>query len=110
MLLVIRPKRDKQSSSKVTSLASLPASINKKQSHYAQQMSKNKGVIALVVAKAREQGEIPVRQQVLREIRFAQPKSEPSCYRPRFAMYFHPDRFIRVIFVSGWGVGKIEKI
>jgi len=54
----------------------LPVNINKKQSHYAQQMNKNKEVIAQVVAKAREQGEVPVRQQVLREIQKAKPRPE----------------------------------
>jgi len=56
----------------------LPENINKKQSHHAQQLNKNKVVIAQVVAKAREQGEVPVRQQVLREIRLAQPKPRPK--------------------------------
>jgi len=56
----------------------LPPNINKKQSHYAQQLNKNKNVIAQVVAKSREKGEVPVRQQVLREIRLAQPKPEPK--------------------------------
>lgn len=67
--LIPPPKRDKESSSKVTSLHSLPEGINKRQSHYAQQLNRNKEVIAQVVAKAREQGEVPVRQQVLRQVR-----------------------------------------
>ncbi|KKM76087.1 hypothetical protein LCGC14_1383690 [marine sediment metagenome] len=74
--LIPPPKRDKESSSKVTSLHSLPEGVDKKQSHYAQQLNKNKEVIAQVVAKAREQGEVPVRQQVLREIQKAKPKPE----------------------------------
>jgi len=56
----------------------LPENVTHKQSHFAQQLNRNKEVIAHVVAKAREQGEVPVRQQVLREIRLAQPKPEPK--------------------------------
>ena len=44
---------------------SLPEGVNKKQSHYAQELSRHKEVIAEVVARAREQGEVPVRQHVL---------------------------------------------
>ncbi len=54
----------------------LPSGINKKESHYAQELSKHQDIIATVVAKAREQGEVPVRQHVLRDIRLSQPKSD----------------------------------
>ena len=50
---------------------SLPEGINKKQSHYAQTLSRNEDKIAQVVAEAREKGEVPVRQHVLREIKKA---------------------------------------
>lgn len=46
----------------------LPPSIDKKQSHYAQELHSNEDVIAKVVAEAREKGEIPVRHHVLKEI------------------------------------------
>lgn len=53
---------------------SLPKGVTKKDSHFAQQLSKNEEVIADVVAEAREKGEIPVRQKVLRQIAANKPK------------------------------------
>ncbi|MCK5613894.1 hypothetical protein KAR91_69165 [Candidatus Pacearchaeota archaeon] len=47
---------------------SLPDGIDKKQSHYAQALSRNEDKIAEVVANARETGEVPVRQHVLKAI------------------------------------------
>jgi N6-adenosine-specific RNA methylase IME4 len=55
---------------------SLPPTITKKQSHYAQELSQNEDAIARVVAKAREQGEVPVRQHVLKDIQANKPKPE----------------------------------
>ncbi|HUV59424.1 MAG TPA: hypothetical protein VMW09_04855 [Desulfatiglandales bacterium] len=40
LLEKITPKRDKQSSTQRTSLPSLPPNIDKRQSHYAQQIAK----------------------------------------------------------------------
>ena len=54
---------------------SLPAGITKKQSHYAQELSRNKGAIAEIVATARGKGEVPVRQQVLKSISAAKLKT-----------------------------------
>lgn len=51
-----------------------PKSITDKDSHYAQQLSRNETVIATVVAEAREKGEIPIRQKVLRQITANKPK------------------------------------
>ena len=48
---------------------SLPKGIDKKQSHYAQELSRNEDTIAEVVANAREPGEVPVRQHVLEAIK-----------------------------------------
>ncbi len=53
---------------------SLPKSMTKKDSHFAQQLNRNEEVIAEVVAEAREKGEIPVRQRVLRQIAANKPK------------------------------------
>ena len=53
---------------------SLPPTITKKQSHYAQELSRNEDAIARVVSKAREQGEVPVRQHVLKDIQANKPK------------------------------------
>jgi len=47
----------------------LPDSIDKKQSHYAQELSRHEETIAEVVAEAREKGEVPVRQHVLNKIK-----------------------------------------
>lgn len=47
----------------------LPKEIDKKQSHYAQTLSRNEPVIAKVVAEAREKGEVPVRQHVLNKVK-----------------------------------------
>ena len=64
---------------------SLPEGIDKKQSHYAQELSKHPDAIAEVVARAREEGEVPVRRHVLRQIQKDKPKPRtplpkcPSC-------------------------------
>ncbi len=63
----IERKRNKEGSSKGTSLPSLPGGVNKKDSHYAQKLSKNRDKIAEVVAEAREKGEVPVRQHVFKK-------------------------------------------
>ena len=52
----------------------LPPGIEKKDSHYAQQLAKNQNAIAEVVAEARVKGEVPVRQHVLRRITANKPK------------------------------------
>lgn len=47
---------------------SLPAGITKRQSHYAQELSRHEDAIAETVATAREKGEVPVRNQVMKTI------------------------------------------
>tara|TARA_Y100000034_G_scaffold119043_1_gene160409 strand:+ start:59 stop:1024 length:966 start_codon:yes stop_codon:yes gene_type:complete len=74
MLEKIPKQRVKQGSSKSTSLTSLPSGITKKQSHIAQELSRNEDVIAETVARARDKGEIPVRQHVLKAIQISKPK------------------------------------
>lgn len=75
--LIPQPKQGKKEyGSSGGTIPTLPEGVNKKQSHYAQQLNKNKKTIAQVVAKAREEGEVPIRQQVLREIQKAKPKPE----------------------------------
>ncbi len=54
----------------------LPDGINYKQSHYAQELGRNEDAIVEVVAKAREAGEIPVRNQVLKLVQANKPKLE----------------------------------
>lgn len=73
-----RPIRDSSQKKLSGSESSLPPNIDKKQSHEAQQISKHQDKIAQVVARAREEGEVPVRKHVLREIRLSQPKTETS--------------------------------
>jgi len=65
----------RSSSSKGT--CSLPKGINKKQSHYAQELNRHQDAIAEVVAEAREKGEVPIRQHVLKAIQANKPKPEP---------------------------------
>lgn len=64
--------RGKTGSSGGTSLQQV--GITRKQSHFAQALSRNEDSIARVVAKAREQGEVPVRQHVLKDIQANKPK------------------------------------
>lgn len=52
----------------------LPANVNKKQSHYAQELNRHQDAIAEVVAIARERGDVPVRKQVLKVIQANKPK------------------------------------
>lgn len=66
-LLSATPLPDKRSSSS-KGTCSLPDGIDKKQSHHAQTLSRNMDKIADVVANAREAGEVPVRQHVLKAI------------------------------------------
>jgi len=63
---------------------SLPTGINKKTSHYAQQMAKaaDTGIIEKVVAKAREAGEVPVRKQVLTFAHVGHATGESEWYTP----------------------------
>ena len=68
------PKSGKDQTSGRGSMVSLPAGVTHKESSLAQQLSKNEEVIAEVVAEAREKGEIPVRQKVLRQIAANKPK------------------------------------
>lgn len=57
-----------------TTVKTLPPAIDKKESHHAQQLHKHEDTIAQVVAEAREKGEVPVRQHVLRRIEQEKPK------------------------------------
>ncbi len=66
--------RNKDYGSSGGTILTLPPGIDKKQSHYAQELSRNEDAIAEVVAEAREKGEVPVRNQVLRAIQKAKPK------------------------------------
>lgn len=61
--------------SDVTKLEKIAPKIERSR---AKQLNNNRDIIAEIVAKAREQGEVPIRQQVLREIRLAQPKPQPQ--------------------------------
>jgi N6-adenosine-specific RNA methylase IME4 len=72
------PKSGKDQTSGRGSMVSLPDGIGHKESHYAQKLSKNEGVIATVVAEAREKGEVPVRQHVLRKIKANAPKPKKT--------------------------------
>ena len=68
MLAAIPQKYNKELGSSGGTQPSLPDGVNKKQSHYAQTLSRNMDKIADVVANAREGGEVPVRQHVLKAI------------------------------------------
>lgn len=54
----------------------LPEGIDKKQSHYAQELNRHIDLIAKVIEKARETDEIPLRHHVLREIQKTKPKPD----------------------------------
>lgn len=73
---MLEPDLSKRRASSAKGTCTLPPAITKKQSHYAQELSRNEDSIARVVAKAREQDEVPVRQHVLRDIRLKNPKVE----------------------------------
>lgn len=74
--LIPPQKKKTEQGSGAGTLYSLPPGVNKKQSHYAQELNRHQDTIAEVVAEAREKGEIPVRQQVLRAIQANKPKPE----------------------------------
>jgi len=68
--------RNKDYGSSKGTIITLPEGIDKKQSHYAQELSRHEDTIAEVVAEAREKGEIPVRHHVLKAIKANKPKPE----------------------------------
>jgi N6-adenosine-specific RNA methylase IME4 len=76
MLEKIAPNIESSGRGTIEKKPSLPSGITKKQSHYAQELSRHEEAIAETVAKAREKGEVPVRQQVLRLIQEKKPKPE----------------------------------
>jgi len=79
--------RGKTGSSGGTSLQDI--NIDKKQSHYAQELSRHEDVIAEIVTKARKTGEIPLRQQVLRQIQANKPKPDtPSLPKGKFNVIY----------------------
>ena len=61
-MLAAIPKQGKKYSSYGGTIPSLPPAIDKKQSHYAQELSRHEETIAQVVAKARK--EAPVSEVV----------------------------------------------
>jgi N6-adenosine-specific RNA methylase IME4 len=54
----------------------LPKGVTHKLSHYAQELNRNIDAIAKAVTRARDKGEIPVRNQVLRLIQESKPKPD----------------------------------
>jgi len=72
MLSLIKPKRKKESSSRATSLPSLPKGVTKKESHQAQVIAKSPEVVVQMKKKARERGEIVTSRKVLKEIKKAE--------------------------------------
>ncbi len=101
--------KDNRSTGKRTSVGTfagretLPDSIDKRQSHEAQELARHQDTIAQVVAKAREGGEVPVRQHVLREIRLTQIRDKPA------TPPLPPGVFRTVIIDPPWPVQKIER-
>lgn len=69
LLKAIPPNRDKQSSSKKTSLTSLPPTINKRASHVAQTIAANPGVVEAVIAAAVERDDIPTPDKVYKAVK-----------------------------------------
>jgi len=55
--------------SAIGSQKTLPPSITHKDSHYAQTLHKHEDVIVKVIAEARDKGEVPVRQHVLKAVK-----------------------------------------
>jgi len=86
----------------------LPSGIDKKQSHYAQELHRNEKVIAQVISKAREKGEVPVRQQVLKAIQKAKPKPEtPELPKGKFnVIYADPPWKYGDDLIEGYGAAK----
>ena len=82
------PANYKELPSSVGRKPQLPPGITHKQSHYAQELSRHEEVIAEVVARAREQGEVPVRQQVLKEIQKAKPKLKPILPEGKYSIIY----------------------
>lgn len=78
ILEAIPPNIESSGRGTIEKKPSLPKDIKKKESHNAQKLSKNEDVIATVVAEAREKGEVPVRQHVLRKIKANAPKPKKT--------------------------------
>jgi len=83
----------------------LPDSVDKKQSHYAQELSRHEDTIAEVVAEAREKGEIPVRHHVLKAIKANKPRPEtPPLPKGKFnVIYADPPWSYGDKLVEGYG-------
>jgi hypothetical protein len=69
ILAGIEPKRSRGSSTKATSLPSLPMGVSRKQSHQAQELYRHPEIVEAAKAKARETGSIVTSHQVLKAIR-----------------------------------------
>lgn len=78
------PKSGKDQTSGRGSMVSLPAGVTHRESHNAQKLNKNEDIIAIVVAEAREKGEVPVRSHVLKKVNVhvAQSTGEREWFTP----------------------------
>jgi hypothetical protein len=70
------PRRGKKYGSTGGTIPSLPIGVDKKASHYAQQLARHQDAIKEAIAEAKERGEIPTRREVLGVIRRSQTESK----------------------------------
>ena len=100
--------RNKDYGSSKGTIITLPPGIDKKQSHYAQELSRHEDTIAKVVAEAREKGEVPVRQHVLRRVQKEKPKPEqPELPEGKFnVIYADPPWSYGDKLIDGYGAAE----
>ncbi len=82
---------------------SLPPGINKKQSHYAQQLAKHPEVINEVIEKSLKREEIPRRNEVLRSIYKSQKKAEQD------KIELPKGQYKTIVIDPDWPIKKIHR-
>lgn len=87
---------------------SRPECISDKQSHFAQTLSCNEDKIAQVVAEAREKGEVPVRQHVLREVAHVKQKAKVQAIKDK-EIAPPTGKYDVIVIDPPWPMQKIER-
>jgi len=69
LLANTQPKRNKEGSTQRTSLPTLPSGLDKKQSHYAQEIYRHPDVVSKVFEEYENKSDIPTKHDVLKRIK-----------------------------------------
>lgn len=97
MLAAIPPKR-KRLPSKGGSSPSLPQGVSWKESHLAQELTRNRDKIEAVITEAKEKGEVPTRGDVLKKIK--QQKKEETWLARKNTAQTLPPKIYNVIYAD----------